>query len=162
MAVNAPPAHNPYSLALLRRWADLLDSAFVVPGTSVRFGLDAVIGLVPGIGDLATPAFTVLLLLTGLRMRVPLVVLVRMALNAGFDALIGIVPIAGDLADIAYKANLRNLQLLERHALPGTPPARSDIWLAVAAGGLVLFVCAMAMIPIAILLWAIWRLSSGA
>ena len=161
MAVNAPPAHNPYSLALLRRWADLLDSAFVVPGTSVRFGLDAVIGLVPGIGDLATPAFTVLLLVTGLRMRVPLVVLVRMALNAGFDALIGIVPIAGDLADIAYKANLRNLALLERHAVPGTAPARSDIWLALAVAGLIVLVGLVALIPIAFLLWAIWRLSSG-
>jgi hypothetical protein len=162
MPAQVPSAHNPYSLALLRRWADLLDSAFVFPGTSIRFGLDAVIGLIPGIGDLATPAFTVLLLLTGLRMRVPLVVLVRMALNAGFDALIGIVPVAGDIADIAYKANLRNIELLERHTVRGTPPARSDVWLAAAAGGLVLFVCVIAMIPIAILLWAIWRLSSGA
>lgn len=163
MPVQVPTAaHNPYSLALLRRWADLLDSAFVFPGTSIRFGLDAIIGLVPGVGDLATPAFTVLLLLTGLRMRVPLAVLVRMALNAGFDALIGIVPVAGDLADIAYKANLRNLALLERHAVPGTPPARTDLWLAVAVGGLVLLVCLVALIPIAILIWAIWRLSSGA
>src|SRR4051794_25074116 len=126
MPVTVPAASNPYSLALLRRWADLLDSAFVVPGTSVRFGLDAIIGLVPGIGDLATPAFTMLLLATGVRMRVPVAVLVRMALNAAFDALVGIVPIAGDLADIAYKANLRNLALLERHAVPGTPAARSD------------------------------------
>jgi hypothetical protein len=156
-----PSAHNPYSLALLRRWADLLDSAFVFPGTSIRFGLDAVIGLVPGIGDLATPAFTVLLLLTGLRMRVPFVVLLRMALNAGFDALVGIVPVAGDLADIAYKANLRNLALLERHAVPGTPPARSDVWLALAVAGLVLLVCAAALIPIAVFVWAVWRLSSA-
>jgi hypothetical protein len=159
MAVHVPPAHNPYSLALLRRWADLLDSAFVVPGTSVRFGLDAVIGLVPGIGDLATPAFTVLLLLTGLRMRVPLVVLARMALNAGFDALVGLVPVAGDLADIAYKANLRNLNLLERHAVPGTPPSRSDVWIALAVAGLVVLVCLAALVPIAVLIWAFWRLS---
>jgi len=162
MPVQVPTAHNPYSLALLRRWADLLDAAFVVPGTSVRFGLDAVIGLVPGIGDLATPVFTVLLLLTGLRMRVPLAVLVRMALNAGFDALIGIVPVAGDIADIAYKANLRNLALLERHAVPGIPPARSDVWIALAVAGLVLLVCLVALIPITIFIWAIWRLSSGA
>jgi hypothetical protein len=161
MPASVPSAHNPYSLALLRRWADLLDSAFVFPGTSIRFGLDAVIGLVPGIGDLATPAFTVLLLLTGLRMRVPFVVLLRMALNAGFDALVGIVPVAGDLADIAYKANLRNLALLERHAVPGTPPARSDVWLALAVAGLVLLVCAAALIPIAVFVWAVWRLSSA-
>jgi hypothetical protein len=150
---------DPHRLAALRRWADLLDSAFVVPGTSVRFGLDALIGLVPGIGDLATPAFTMLLLVTGVRMRVPIVVLLRMALNAGFDALVGMVPIAGDLADIAWKANLRNLELLERHSVRGTPPSRSDVWIAIVAAGLVLLVGFVALIPIAILIWAVWQLS---
>ena len=112
------PAHAA-RLALLRRWAVLLDSAFAIPGIPVRFGLDAILGLVPGIGDLTTPAFTVLLLGTGLRMRVPVVVLARMVMNAGIDALIGLVPIAGDLVDVGWKANLRNLDLLERHAVPG-------------------------------------------
>jgi hypothetical protein len=111
---------DPARLALLRRWAVLLDSAFKVPGLPVRFGLETIVGLVPGIGDLATPAFTVLVLATGVRMRVPFLVLVRMAMNAGIDALIGLVPLLGDLVDVAWKANLRNLDLLERHAVPGT------------------------------------------
>ena len=80
---------DPARLALLRRWAVLLDSAFAIPGIPIRFGLDALVGLLPGIGDLATPAFTVLLLGTAVRMRVPAVVLTRMVMNAGLDALIG-------------------------------------------------------------------------
>ena len=84
---------DPARLALLRRWAVLLDSAFAIPGIPIRFGLDALVGLVPGIGDLATPAFTVLLLGTGVRMRVPAVVLTRMVMNAGLDALVGLVPV---------------------------------------------------------------------
>ena len=146
---------DPTRLALLRRWAVLLDSAFVIPGLGVRFGLDAVLGLVPGIGDLTTPVFTVLLLGTGLRMRVPAVVLARMAINAGFDALIGLVPVAGDLADVGWKANLRNLELLERHAMPGTPASRGDVWFVAAGVALMLLVAAVAVIPVVIVIAAL-------
>ena len=117
---------NPVTLDALRRWAVLLDSAFRVPGTSIRFGLDAIVGLIPGIGDISTPVFAALLLLQAVRMRLPLVVQARMVLNAAIDMLIGLVPILGDLVDIGWKANLRNLALLERHARPGVPPARGD------------------------------------
>jgi len=121
----------------------------------VRFGLDALIGLVPGIGDLATPVFTLLVLATGVRMRVPAVVLARMALNAGIDALVGLVPIAGDLADVGWKANLKNLDLLERHAVPGTPASRGDVWFVAAGVGLMLLVVALALIPIVLLVYAL-------
>jgi hypothetical protein len=110
----------------LRRWAVLLDSAFRIPGTRFRFGLDAIIGLIPGIGDITTPAFSVLVLIQAVRMRLPLVVQARMVLNAALDMVLGLVPVLGDLVDIGWKANLRNLALLERHARPGVPPARSD------------------------------------
>jgi hypothetical protein len=143
-----PYAYDPVRLAQLRRWATLLDSAFRVPGVNVRFGLDALLGLVPGLGELTTPAFTVLLLATGIRMRVPVVVLARMVLNAGLDALIGVVPVAGDLADVAWKANLRNLDLLERHAVPGTPATRGDTWVVAAGVGLIVLVGLLALIPI--------------
>jgi hypothetical protein len=144
-------------LVLLRRWADLLDRAFLIPGTGIRFGLDAVIGLVPGIGDLASPIFTGVLLLTGLRMRVPVVVQARMVLNAGLDMLIGLVPLLGDIADIAWKANVRNLALLERHATPGAPPRRSDYIFVFVCLGLVLLV---ALVPIMLFAWLVWRLLS--
>ncbi len=144
---------DPTRFALLRRWAVLLDSAFAIPGIPVRFGVDALLGLVPGVGDLATPVFTILMLGTGVRMRVPLVVLARMALNAGIDALVGLVPIAGDLADIGWKANLRNLELLERHAVPGTPATRGDAWFVVAAVALMALVGVVASIPIALVIY---------
>jgi hypothetical protein len=146
-----PP--DPARFVLLRRWAVLLDSAFAIPGIPVRFGVDALLGLVPGIGDLATPAFTILMLGTGLRMRVPLVVLARMALNAGIDALVGLVPVAGDLVDVGWKANLRNLELLERHAVPGTPATSGDAWFVVAAVALMALVGALALAPVALVIY---------
>lgn len=149
---------DPARLALLRRWAVLLDSAFSVPGLPVRFGLDAIIGLFPGIGDLATPAFTVALLATGVRMRVPFLVLVRMAMNAGIDVLIGLVPLLGDLVDVAWKANLRNLELLERHAVPGTRATRGDAWFVAAGLLLIVLVVALALIPVAIVVYLLTRL----
>jgi hypothetical protein len=138
----------------LRRWAVILDSLFRVPGTSYRFGLDALVGLIPGVGDLASPLYTALILIEGLRLRVPAVVQARMVLNAALDMLIGIVPFFGDIADVAWKANLRNLALLERHAHPGTPPTTSD-YLFVA---LCLAVVALiAILPLLMLVWLLTR-----
>jgi hypothetical protein len=113
-------------LDALRRWATLLDSAFRVPGTRIRFGVDAIIGLVPGLGDLSAPVFAAVLLVTGFKMRLPAVVQARMVFNAGLDMLLGLVPLLGDLVDVAWKANLRNMALLERHARPGVAPSRGD------------------------------------
>jgi hypothetical protein len=140
----------------LRRWAVLLDSQFKVPGTNVRFGLDAIIGIVPGLGDLVAPVFTVILLGTGLKMRVPAVVLARMVLNAGIDMLLGLVPIAGDIGDVFWKADLRNMALLERHARPGVPPTRADYWFVLGSIGLVV---AIALVPFLILIWLLSRFS---
>jgi Domain of unknown function (DUF4112) len=121
--VPPPPVAD---LDALRRWATLLDSAFRVPGTRIRFGVDAIIGLVPGLGDLAAPVFAAVLLVTGFKMGLPAVVQARMVFNAGLDMLLGLVPFLGDLVDVAWKANLRNLALLERHARPGVAPSRGD------------------------------------
>jgi hypothetical protein len=114
------------AIVALRKWATLLDSAFRVPGTQLRFGLDPVVGLIPGIGDIVTGFFSVLMLLHAVRLRVPKVVLARMTINVGLDLLAGAVPLLGDLFDAGYKANLRNLALLERHAGGGMAPQRSD------------------------------------
>ena len=114
------------AIVALRKWATLLDSAFRVPGTQLRFGLDPVVGLIPGIGDIVTGFFSVLMLLHAVRLRVPKVVLARMTINVGLDLLAGAVPLLGDLFDAGYKANLRNLALLERHAGGGVAPQRSD------------------------------------
>jgi hypothetical protein len=138
----------------LRRWAVILDSLFRVPGTSYRFGLDAIAGLIPGVGDLASPIYTALILVEGLRLRVPAVVQARMVLNAGLDMIIGLVPLFGDIADVAWKANLRNLALLERHAHPGTPPRTGDylfVGICLALVGLI------AIVPLLIVVWLLSR-----
>ena len=144
------------TMEALRRWAVLLDSAFKVPGTRVRFGLDAIIGLVPGVGDLVAPVFTVILLATALRMRVPVVVVARIVLNAFIDMVLGFVPIAGDIGDVFWKADLRNMGLLERHARPGVPPTRGDYWFVL---GSIAAVLVIALVPFVILFWLLTRFS---
>ena len=113
-------------LAALRRVAELLDSAFVLPGTTYRIGLDPIIGLVPGIGDLVSPLFTIALLWQARDVSVPKVVLTRMIFNAGVDAIIGAIPFAGDLFDFGWKSNQRNMALLERHAYEEHRPTAGD------------------------------------
>jgi len=136
-------------LPYLRRWAELLDNRFRIPGTDIRFGLDPIVSLVPGLGDMVSPAFTVALLLQGLQQRVPRVILVRMVANALLDACIGAVPVAGNVADIFWRANVRNMALLEKHARPGETPTREDylfVWgLAIAFGILVALPVFMAL-----------------
>ena len=140
----------------LRKWAVLLDSAFQVPGTKLRFGLDPIVGLFPGAGDIVTGFFSVMILLHAFRLRIPKVVMARMMANTGLDLLAGAVPLLGDLFDAGYKANLRNLALLERHALPGLPPQRSDyVFVGICLGILAL----LAIVPFLIAWWVIWLLS---
>lgn len=113
----------------LQRYANLLDKAFRIPGTNIRFGLDPIIGLFPVLGDLASPVFAALLVVEGARLGIPRIVLIRMVVNALIDAVIGAIPFAGAVGDIFYKANTKNLALLERHAVPGGRPAeRGDYW----------------------------------
>ena len=145
------------ALAALRKWAYLLDAAFQVPGTKLRFGLDPIVGLIPGDGDIVTGFFAVMMLLHAVRLRIPKVIIARMVVNSGLDLLTGAVPLLGDLFDAGYKANLRNLALLERHALPGITPSRSDyIFVSVCFGILAL----LAIVPGVIFMWLLWALSN--
>jgi hypothetical protein len=104
----------------LERVADWMDTRFKIPGTEIRFGLDGLLGLVPGIGDgvLALPALYLIARARG--MGAPTHVQARMAGNVVLDLLIGAVPLVGDLFDIGYKANTRNVRLLREHF--GLPP----------------------------------------
>jgi hypothetical protein len=141
---------NDRARAALRRWARLFDSAFRVPGTRFSFGLDPLIGLVPGLGDLMSPALTLLILWQAAAMRVPRIVLVRMVVNAIIDAGIGAIPLVGDLFDFAWKANDWNLKLLERHAIAGARATSGD-WLFVSV--CLLVVVAAAFVPLIVILW---------
>jgi hypothetical protein len=134
----------------LRRLVVLFDSAFRVPGTRIRFGIDPIIGLIPGLGDMTSPVIATLIIWQATRLRVPKIVLVRMALNALIDAGVGAIPVVGDLFDFGWKSNDWNLSLLERHARPGTQPSAGD-WLFVLLCAVVLF--ALAMLPVLLILW---------
>jgi hypothetical protein len=145
-------ARQEQRLKALRHIARLLDSAFVVPGTSMRIGLDPLLGLVPGLGDLASPVFTIALLWQSRELGIPRVVLMRMIFNVAIDALVGLLPVAGDLFDVAWKANNRNLALLERHAFEARRPSAGD-WLFVL--GIIGLAAVVAAVPLLLTGWLI-------
>ena len=99
----------------MRALARALDTAVRIPGTSIRFGLDSIIGLVPGAGDVVSSILSGYIVLASARLGVPPWVVVRMILNLGVDTLVGSVPLVGDLFDVGFRANTRNASLLERH-----------------------------------------------
>ncbi len=138
-----------------RSLAHLLDRAVQVPGTRIGFGLDGLLGLVPGFGDAAGGALSLYILFLGWRAGVPGSVLVRMAANIGLDVLMGTVPLIGDIADFAFKANLRNTDLLDRAVSePGKAGRSSRLWLLVAVAIVVLIVIgliALVMAAVAVL-----------
>jgi hypothetical protein len=141
-------AADPRGLEVMRRWARVFDSAFRIPGTEIRFGIDPLLGLFPGLGDLASPVFALFLLWHGARLRVPKVVLARMVLNSLIDVAVGAVPVVGDLFDFAWKANAWNLALLEKHAMPGQRASSGDYVFVILCG---LVVVVAALVPILLL-----------
>lgn len=107
--------------------AHLLDDAFRVPGTNLRFGVDAILGAIaPGLGDVATGGLGTYLFFVALRRGVPLAIIARMALNVLIDTVVGAVPVLGDVFDFAWKANARNLELIREHAGRRGPPSALD------------------------------------
>ncbi len=103
------------TLARLDALSRLLDNAFVLPGTNIRFGLDGIIGLVPGIGDLVSTALSSYIIWEARRLGLPGWKIARMIGNVAFDAVIGVVPLVGDAADVLFKANRRNMRILREH-----------------------------------------------
>src|SRR5258707_13933977 len=103
------------ALARLDRLARLFDTAFVLPGTNIRFGVEAVLRLVPGIGDAAASALSCYLLYEVHRLGVPPRIFARMLLNVAIEGIVGAVPIAGDAFDVALRANRRNVRLFRAH-----------------------------------------------
>jgi hypothetical protein len=99
----------------LRTMARLLDNAIPIPGTRYRFGFDAVIGLVPGIGDAIGAIFSAYIVLQAARLGASRPTLIRMMGNVALDTIVGEIPLLGDLFDAGWKANIRNMALLEAH-----------------------------------------------
>ena len=130
-----------------RRLSQLLDGAIQVPGTPWRIGLDPILGaLLPELGDALTAVLSLSLLLVAFRQRVPKLVLARMLINIGIDAPLGAIPLVGDAFDFAFKANEKNLELIERHRGDPTKPATWGDRLVV--GAVVLAAVACAALPL--------------
>ncbi len=109
------------SLEQLSRW---MDGLFRIPGLGWRFGLDALVGFIPGVGDTATALVSFYILAAGVRYRVPKITLLRMGFNIGIDYLLGAVPVVGDLFDFAWKSNQMNVELLRQRATVTADEAR--------------------------------------
>jgi hypothetical protein len=99
----------------IRTVAKLLDTVVRIPGTNIRFGLDSVLGLVPGLGDAAGAIFSGYLVLVASRLGLPRHVIGRMVANVAVDSIVGGIPVLGDLFDVFWKSNMRNLELIETH-----------------------------------------------
>jgi hypothetical protein len=109
------------------RLAYYLDDWIRIPGTNVRFGLDAVVGLIPGVGDVVTGTGSIALLLLALKRGVPTAGLLRMVLNIGVDVLGGALPVVGDAFDVAWRSNRKNLDIIKRYAEdPDAEPTAGD------------------------------------
>jgi hypothetical protein len=130
--------------------ARILDEWFRVPGTSIRFGLDGIIGLVPGLGDILGGLASTILIVAAWVRGVPYVTLARMVVNVGIEVLLGTIPLLGDAFDIAWKANRRNYALIARH-LGQTRQQTWRDWLYLSLIGLMLL--AIFLTPIVLLLW---------
>ena len=144
-------------VTLSRQVARVMDDAVTVPGTRIGVGLDAVIGLVPGVGDALGSALSTVIVRDAVRARVPMVVLARMGLNLLLDAVLGLVPGIGDVLDVAHRANRKNLRLLLREL--EREPLREPPTPAYVVGAVALMVVPVLAGVVATVLgiWLLWR-----
>jgi hypothetical protein len=139
---QADPASG--RLARVRQVARFMDDAVRIPGLGVRVGADALIGLIPGVGDVAGAVVGGWMVVSAARLGASRPVLIRMLANLGVDALLGAVPLLGDLFDVGFKANRRNLRLLEAHvADPRDTDRRSRRLVTFALGGVIALIAAL-------------------
>jgi len=147
MKQTLPP---PRALKNLDTLAKLMDAQFRVPGTDFRFGLDSVIGLIPGVGDLSTFAVSGYMLSLMAKNGASGFVLARMSLNIVIDAIFGSIPILGDLFDVAFKANMRNMRLMQEHYKEGRH--RGSAWKVIVPVLVILFAVIVTII------WGVYKL----
>jgi len=111
----ARPQSRQERIARIDALATLMDTAFSIPGTQIRFGLDGLIGLVPGIGDAITTIMSLFIVNEARALGAPPLLIGRMIANVALDGIVGVVPLAGDVFDVAFRANRRNMALLRAH-----------------------------------------------
>lgn len=138
----------------LGRLAWILDSAIRIPGTNYRIGIDGLIGLIPGFGDLFGALLSSYIVAAAARIGVPSVVLIRMALNIALESVVGAIPVIGDIFDIVWKANQRNVELLNGYLVTPKGTTRSSRFVVFVVGVLL----ALFLIVLGILVY--WLLSA--
>ena len=144
----------------LERLGWIMDDLFRVPVLGWRFGLDALIGLIPGLGDTTTSLVSFYILAAAVRYRVPKITLLRMGLNIGLDYVVGSLPFVGDVVDAWWKSNQKNLDLLRRRATVSAEEARegrTSDWLFV--GGIIVGLVALAIASAFISFYLLLRLT---
>ncbi|HXI12773.1 MAG TPA: DUF4112 domain-containing protein [Thermoanaerobaculia bacterium] len=155
-----PDEALPADLVALRRFAHLMDAAFEIPGTKRRFGLDAAIGLIPGVGDAVGALFSSWIVIGALKHRVPFRHIVRMMANIAVDVFVGAIPLAGDIFDFLWDENLTNLKLLLKHRNRQRPP-RSFAAIASSIAVVLLLVLGMIVAAAALFIWLIVQVVEG-
>src|SRR5688500_10488748 len=125
-ALKAAGPSQADSIARITALAKFLDSAFVIPGTNKRFGMDSVIGLVPGVGDAISAALASYIIWEARQLGLPRWKIARMISNVAIDTAIGAVPFAGDVFDVFFKANQRNLRIIHDHIGTNRGPREID------------------------------------
>ena len=136
-----------------------MDDVFRVPVLGWRFGLDALIGLAPGLGDTSTALVSFYILAAAVRYRVPKITLLRMGLNIALDYVVGSLPVVGDFADAWWKSNRKNLELLQKRATVSAEEARSgkaSDWVFV--GGIIVGLAALAIASAFVSFYLLYRL----
>jgi Domain of unknown function (DUF4112) len=144
----------------LRGLQRLLDDVFRVPGTSITFGWDPLIGLVPWVGDALTAVFSCAIILQAHHMRVPRVVQMRMVMNVAIDVIAGALPFVGDIADVFWKSNARNFDLLERHAAQPRPASTADWLFVIGMLGIVVLIAAIPLVMLYLVVHAVANFSA--
>jgi Domain of unknown function (DUF4112) len=139
------------AVRLAKFLAELLDQRFTIPGTSIRIGLDPIISLIPGIGDLIANLTGSLILVIAAQLGVPKVALVRMGINVAINTIIGAIPIFGDIISIWFRSNVRNVELLQRYLGRETKRATVNDWLFVIA-----LIVGLVVLLVGIVFAAVW------
>jgi hypothetical protein len=142
------------NVTALHQLARLLDAAVRIPGTNIRFGLDALLGLIPGAGDIAGGVLSSFIIVQAAKAGAPGAVLARMVMNVAVDSIAGAVPILGDLFDVGWKSNLRNAELLERYVERPQATRAASRWAVVGAvAAVVLIVVGMIAAIVTVVRW---------
>jgi hypothetical protein len=166
----AAAAARTWTDATVERWpagvdrlAWWLDNAIAVPGTRFRIGFDALIGLIPGVGDLIGTLLSSYIIAVAAAQGLPASALARMAINVGLEAIVGAVPIIGDLFDAAWKANQRNIALLAQfRRTPAAARRQSRAVVAAWLAGALAFIALLGIAAFAVVRWLIDALGNAA